>query len=202
MPFPAFFADAPAITLKDPLASFLGAPTDGMITYRYEDAVRLAGHSCPTVAGAWLMTIKALRALWPDGMPERGAVQVLMDDAQDEGVTGVMAGVAGLVTGAAGPGGFKGIAGRFGRNDLQLFSANIGAELALRRLDDGQTAVASYHPELVPADPEMRDRLQRVLSGSRDPEDHARFAQLWQERVKRILVDYADLAGLVRIEMR
>ncbi|EME69259.1 hypothetical protein H261_14510, partial [Paramagnetospirillum caucaseum] len=193
---------APAITLKDPLAAFLGAPADGMITYRYEDAVRLAGHSCPTVAGAWLMTIKALRALWPDGMPERGAVQVLMDDAQDEGVTGVMAGVAGLITGAAGPGGFKGLAGRFGRNDLQRFSANIGAELALRRLDDGQTAVASYHPELVPADPEMRDRLQRVLGGSRDPEDHARFAELWQERVKRILVDYADLPGLVRIEMR
>ncbi|ARJ66376.1 hypothetical protein WV31_12230 [Magnetospirillum sp. ME-1] len=202
MPFPAFFADAPAITLKDPLAAFLGAPADGMITYRYEDAVRLAGHSCPTVAGAWLMTIRALRALWPDGMPERGAVQVLMDDAQDEGVTGVMAAVAGLVTGAAGPGGFKGIAGRFGRNDLQRFSANIGAELALRRLDDGQTAVASYHPELVPADPEMRERLQRVLAGSREAQDHARFAELWQDRVRRILVDYADLAGLVRIEMR
>lgn len=202
MPFPAFFADAPAITVHDPLAAFLGAPADGMITYRYEDAVRLAGHSCPTVAGAWLMTIRALRALWPDGMPERGAVQVLMDDSQDEGVTGVMAAVAGLITGAAGPGGFKGIAGRFGRNDLQRFSANIGAELALRRINDGQTAVAYYHPELVPADPEMRDRLQRVLAGSRDPEDHARFAQLWQERVKRILVDYADLPGLIRIEMR
>lgn len=202
MPFPAFFADAPAITLCDPLAAFLGAPTDGLITYRYEDAVRLAGHSCPTVAGAWLMTIKALRSLWSDGMPERGAVEVLMDDAQDDGVTGVMAGVAGLVTGAAGPGGFKGLAGRFGRNDLLRFKANIGAELALRRLDDGQTAVARYHPELVPADPEMRERLQRVLGGSRDPEDQARFAELWQDRVKRILVDYADLPGLVRIEMR
>jgi hypothetical protein len=202
MPFPAFFADAPTITLRDPLAAFLGAPADGLITYRYEDAVRLAGHSCPTVAGAWLMTIRALEALWPGEVPERGAVQVLMDDAQDEGVTGVMAGVAGLLTGAAGPGGFKGIAGRFGRNDLQRFSAGIGAELALRRVSDGETAVAYYRPELVPADPEMRERLQRVLSGSRDPEDQTRFARLWQERVKRILVDYADLPGLVTIEMR
>lgn len=79
MPFPAFFADAPAVTLMDPPARFLGAPADGLITYRYEDAVRFAGHSCPTVAGAWLMTIRALRALWPDGMPERGAVRVLLD---------------------------------------------------------------------------------------------------------------------------
>lgn len=202
MPFPAFFADAPAITLRDPLAAFLGAPADGLITYRYEDAVRLAGHSCPTVAGAWLMTIRALEALWPGETPERGAVQVLMDDAQDEGVTGVMAGVAGLLTGAAGPGGFKGIAGRFGRNDLQLFSADAGAELALRRPSDGRIAAAYYRPELVPADPEMRERLQRVLGGSRDPEDQTRFAQLWQERVKRILVDYADLPDLVTIEMR
>jgi hypothetical protein len=202
MPFPVFFADAPAITLKDPLAFFLGAPSDGMITYRYEDAVRLAGHSCPTVAGAWLMTLRALRALWPDGMPERGATEVLMDAPQDEGVTGVMAAVAGLVTGAAGPGGFKGIAGRFGRNDLLRFDTGINAELALRRLDTGAMAVASYHPELVPADPEMRERLQLVLAGSRDPEDQARFASLWQDRVKRILVDYPDLPGLVRIEVR
>ncbi|KIL97932.1 hypothetical protein CCC_00993 [Paramagnetospirillum magnetotacticum MS-1] len=202
MPFPAFFADAPAITLQDPLAGFLGAPYDGMITYRYEDAVRLAGHSCPTVAGAWLMTIKALRRLWPDSMPERGACLLLMDESQDDGVTGVMAAVAGLVTGAAGPGGFKGIAGRFGRKDLLRFEAGIGAELALRRVDTGAEALARYHPELVPADPEMRERLQRVLAGSRDGEDHARFAGLWQERVRRILVDFADLPGLVTIEMR
>jgi hypothetical protein len=48
----------------------------------------------------------------------------------------------------------------------------------------------------------MREKLQLVLSGSRDPEDHARFANLWQDRVKRILVDYADLPRLVTIEVR
>ncbi|MBI3444633.1 MAG: hypothetical protein HY055_04590 [Magnetospirillum sp.] len=202
MSFPAFFADAPAITLKDPLAAFLGAPADGLITYRYEDAVRLAGHSCPTVAGVWLMTLRALRALWPDSMPERGAAQVLMADDQTDGVTGVMAAVAGLLTGAAGPGGFKGIAGRFCRADLLRFDSGTGAELALRRLDTGRMALAHYHPELVPADPEMRPRLQAVLAGSDDPEDHARFTLLWQERVKRILVDFADQPDLVRIEVR
>ena len=52
---------APAIAVYDALAAFLGACDDGLITYRYIDAVRLAGHSCPTVAGAYLMTRRAPR---------------------------------------------------------------------------------------------------------------------------------------------
>ncbi|OAN52296.1 hypothetical protein A6A04_00965 [Paramagnetospirillum marisnigri] len=199
MPFPAFFDDAPAITLFDPLAAFLGAPSDGMIRYGYGDAVRLAGHSCPTVAGAWLMSLAAMAALWPGAVPERGQMRVMMADAQDSGVTGVMAAVAGLVTGAAGAGGFKGIAGRFTRADLLAFGAATGAEMTFQRLDTGCRVAASYHPELVPADPEMRDRLQSLLSGRGDAEDAQRFAQLWQDRVKRILVDHADEPGLIQL---
>lgn len=51
MSFPAFFDDAPEIRVRDPLAAFLGSAEDGVMTYRYADAVRLAGHSCPVVAG-------------------------------------------------------------------------------------------------------------------------------------------------------
>ena len=199
MPFPAFFAEAPALVMHDPLAAFLGAPEDGLITYGYEDAVRLAGHSCPTVAGAWLMTLAALTALWPDQPPVRGGVEVLLDEAQTEGVAGVMAAVAGLVTGAAGPGGFKGIAGRFGRNDLLRFHAGIGAELGFRRLDTGRAVLVRYHPELVPADPRMRQHLQAVLSGSGSPEDARRFAELWQDRVRRILVESGQESGLIQV---
>lgn len=62
MQFPDFFEAAPRITVRDPLARFLGAAEDGIIEYRYADAVRLAGHSCPTVASAYLMTRAALGA--------------------------------------------------------------------------------------------------------------------------------------------
>jgi hypothetical protein len=72
MKFPDFFARIPAITLRDPLAELLGAAEGGLIAYSYVDAVKLAGHSCPTVAGAWLMTVRALRALYGDEMPVRG----------------------------------------------------------------------------------------------------------------------------------
>jgi hypothetical protein len=61
--FPPFFDAAPVIRLQDPLADFLGAAHDGLLEYRYVDVVRLAGHSCPAVASAFLMTRAALQAL-------------------------------------------------------------------------------------------------------------------------------------------
>ena len=72
--FPAFFAQAPTQRIRDPLAQFLGAATDGVLEYHYADAVRLAGHSCPTVAGAYLLTRRGLRALYGDDLPERGNI--------------------------------------------------------------------------------------------------------------------------------
>ena len=74
--FPAFFAQAPTLRVRDPLAQFLGAATDGLLEYHYADAVRLAGHSCPTVAGAYLLTRRGLRALYGDDLPERGNIAV------------------------------------------------------------------------------------------------------------------------------
>ena len=60
--FPVYFEQAPTIMVRDPLAEFLGAAEHGLMTYRYVDAVRLAGHSCPTVAGAYLMVCRGLKA--------------------------------------------------------------------------------------------------------------------------------------------
>ena len=43
------FPDTPSIRLYDPLGDLLGAG-DGHFTYTFDDAVKLAGHACPTVA--------------------------------------------------------------------------------------------------------------------------------------------------------
>src|SRR5574340_1164708 len=98
---PAFFDAAPAITVVDPLAETLGAAEGGVIEYRYADAVKLAGHSCPTVAGAWLMTRAALQRLYGSELPRRGEIRVDSREPLDAGVAGVVASVATLVTGAA-----------------------------------------------------------------------------------------------------
>jgi PAS domain-containing protein len=66
---PAFFDEVRSLVVYDPLAEFLGATGDGRIEYRYADAVRLAGHSCPTVAAAYWMTLKALTASIPMRCP-------------------------------------------------------------------------------------------------------------------------------------
>lgn len=197
MTYPAFFDDAPAITVHDALAEFLGASTGGRITYHYIDAVRLAGHSCPTVAGAYLMTRRALHMLYPDQVPERGAIRVSFADAQDAGVTGVIGSVVGLITGAAGMGGFKGIAGHFRRQGLLQFTSNVNGEARFERLDTGATVDLTMQIGRVPADPRMGSLLQKTLSGQATPDEKQEFISLWQDRVRRILLEHADDPELI-----
>lgn len=197
MSYPDFFNAVARITLYDPLAEFLGAAERGWIEYGYVDAVKLAGHSCPTVAGAYLMTLKALSRLYPDSLPERGGIRVAFGTSQAHGVTGVLAAVTSLLTGAAGEGGFMGLAGRFGRRDLLSFAAGNAAEIRFARLDTGARVAAAYHPEVVPASPELQALMSRLLAGSADDVERAEFGRLWQMRVKRLLIDHFDDPALV-----
>lgn len=186
MDFPAFFAAAPTITVRDPLAHFLGATADGTITYGYADAVKFAGHSCPTVAGAYLMIRKGLAELYGTELPERGGVEVFLRDARDEGTTGVTASVATLITGAAPETGFGGIGRRFARRHLLQFDAPIDGLLAIRRLDTGVGVVMDLDTSAVPPDLEMGSLIARAASGKADQTEQARFAALWQDRVARM----------------
>jgi len=95
---PDFFAAVPCIRLRDPLAAFLGAAAGGVLEYGYVDVVKLAGHSCPTVASAYWLTRQALRALYGNDLPERGAVRVELAADIADGVAGVVANVASLLT--------------------------------------------------------------------------------------------------------
>lgn len=197
MSYPAFFDAVARITLHDPLAEFLGAADDGLIEYGYVDAVKLAGHSCPTVAGAYLMTLKALARLYPDSTPQRGGFRIEFGTAQADGVTGVIAAVAGLLTGAAGEGGFKGLAGKFARRDLLAFTAGNTAEVRFTRLDSGACVAITYHPDAVPAPPELQTLMPKLLAGSASDTERAVFGRLWQMRVKRILIDHCDDPALL-----
>jgi hypothetical protein len=192
MNYPAFFDRLPVIRLRDPLARFLGVNDDGVLDYRYLDAVRLAGHSCPTVAAAWNMSRLALAALYGDELPCRGAIRVDLAKAGDEGVTGVIASVVTLLTGAAGDGGFKGIAGQFRRSNLLAFGVEMPLELRLTRLDDGRSVDVACDTSRIPADPGMPELLRQCLSGQADETARQLFGSLWQERVRCLLEDFAD----------
>jgi hypothetical protein len=54
-----------------------------------------------------------------------------------------------------------------------------------------------YHPELIPAAAEMAPLMARVVGGVADADERAAFARLWQERVRRILLEAADSPGLI-----
>ena len=172
--------------MRDPLAEFLGASEGGRLEYTYADAVKLTGHSCPTVAGAWLATRRALSELYAGETPERGAIRVELRGRVDEGVTGVIASVAGLVTGAAAEGGFKGLAGRFERRGLLAFGAPIAAELRFTRLDTG-CAVEADLPRAAAASPELLASLRDALSPEASAMERQGFARAWQARVADLL---------------
>ncbi len=199
MRFPAFFEQAPRIVVEDPLAAMLGAAEEGVLDYTYADVVKLAGHSCPTVASAYVMTARALERLYPAERPRRGEIRVEVRGAADEGAVGVMASVAALVTGAAAEGGFKGLAGRFARRNLLTFNAQIEGRIRFTRLDTGRSVEVDHHLERVPASDALKASLAAALEPQADAAVRRAFADRWQERVRSILIDHADDPAVVAV---
>jgi hypothetical protein len=130
-------------------------------------------------------------------LPVRGEIEVHARDGATDGTTGVVANVAALLTGAARETGFKGVAGRFDRRDLLFFGATMDAELGFRRRDTGAAVQATFNAGLVPLGAAAQALFQRLLAGDPSAESAAAFRTLWQDRVKRLLVDHADDPALV-----
>ncbi|TAM09427.1 MAG: hypothetical protein EPN72_01045 [Nevskiaceae bacterium] len=201
MAFAAFFTEVPSVCVHDGLAQLLGASSDGIIKYHYADAVRLAGHSCPTVAGAWLMARTGLRALYGNALPERGNITVALPAAEDEGVTGVIGQVLTLVTGAAAANGFHGLGGAHCRAGLLHYEQREVTGVQLRRNDTGAGVEVLYNPGSVPWSDGMRPLMMAVLEGHADAGQTQRFGELWQERVRRILIEHNDDPSVIQAHL-
>jgi hypothetical protein len=194
MSFPKFFEEIPRIRLFDPLSKFLGASDNGILEYGYADAVRLAGHSCPTVASAYWLTVRALMELYSDTqeLPERGGIAVSFRDSMDAGTTGVVASIITLITGAAADGGFKGLQGRFKRRDLLTFAnARQALELCFTRLDTGTRVMTQAYPQRVPASPDLAQLMQVCMQGIASDAEQRIFSEQWQQRVRSLVLDHA-----------
>ena len=200
MNYPDFYEQAPVVRTRDPFAEMLGAAREGVLEYHYADAVRLAGHSCPTVAGAFLMGRAALAALFPDEPAERGAIAIHMPAPENEGTTGVTAQVLTLLTGAASDNGFHGIQGRFRRKGLLSFAERKeGEAISFKRLDTGAGVTVSLDVSPVPGDPAQGARMAAILYGNANDEQRVAFANAWQERVRRLLLEFADDPRVIRV---
>jgi hypothetical protein len=192
MRFPEFFDAAPRITVRDPLAAFLGAAEGGILEYGYADVVKAAGHSCPTVASAYLMTRAALRALYPDALPERGGIRVEFAADRRDVTIGVIANVASYLTGATDDTGFRGIGGKFDRRGLMFFGVALPGQIRFTRVDSGATVTVSAQLDRVPSDPRRALLLPRCINGTASADEVTLFQSLWQDRVRKLLVERAD----------
>ena len=70
MNYPDFFDKVEHIILKDKLSEFLGSSEEGIIDISYLDIVKMAGHSCATVAGIYLMAQKKPKNLIAEVMKD------------------------------------------------------------------------------------------------------------------------------------
>ena len=179
-----FFDTVETIILYDELSQFLGAIDDGLISYSYFDIVKTAGHSCGTVAGAYLMALNGLKALYPEGMPKRGEIKVEFKKEVDDDNAGVMGCVLSNITGATTDYGFGGIpGGKFNRRSLLFYGAEIATDLRLTRLDTMAEVGVNYHPKKVVNPMKI---LLSVIGPDATQEDKDSFGERFQEMVKTL----------------
>lgn len=186
MKYPEFFNSIETIRLQDELSNFLGATCKGLVEFSYLDVVKSAGHSCPTVLGAYLMTLEALKSLYIDELPQRGKIKVEFAQNQTEGVAGVIANVITNITGATYDTGFKGIMGLFSRNNLMFFEADITSNARFTRVDTNESVDVIYDPSSILPEPNMKELMQKAISGKATTEEIEEFGRLWQKRVENI----------------
>ena len=184
--------NAPSIKMKDSLSQVLGAITDGIIDYSFLDCVKLAGHSCPTVASTFLMTKLGLEVLYKNEIPQRGNIKVYFKANKSEGTTGVMGNVVSFITGASDEGGFKGLAGKHNRNNkISYNNSDLSGVFSLERIDTEEKVQLNLNLSTLPTPPKMGMLMEKMMGGSATDEEIKEFGDLWQQKVKNLL-DHSD----------
>ena len=197
-----FFAEVEEIRLKDPLSYILGAMDEGEeMVFKYTDAVKMAGHSCAAVSGAYKVTLEALKRLYGDDTPVRGDVKVTIKGKPTDLAYGPMSQVISLITGAATETGFHGLGGRYGRyNLLQFDEDNFEVNTFIfERIDTGKKVKVVYNPQALPENSRMGEVAGATISGSATEDEREEFFSLWQGKVKKILLESDDYPGLLEI---
>lgn len=186
MKYPEFFDKIETIKMQDDLSNFLGTFEYGLLEFNYLDIVKAAGHSCPTVAGAYIMTLVALKELYKDKLPKRGEIFVSFKDDGVSGVSGVIANVITQITGATENNGFKGLNGKFERYGLMKFNDKNLSNVKFQRLDTGNYIELIYDPSSIKGDPLITTLMQKMMHGIASEDEKNTFGKLWQQRVENI----------------
>ncbi len=185
MEYLAFFDEVEKIVLKDELAQFLGVNKDGIIEFGYADIVKTAGHSCGTVAGAYIMALHGLKALYGEETPQRGEIKVELKKSPTDDNAGVIGCVFSNITGATTDYGFGGIpTGKFNRRELLFYNAPIDTDVRFTRLDTNKSVNINYRPGKIVNPMAI---LMSAIKPDAKKEDIESFPVRFQEMVKTVL---------------
>jgi hypothetical protein len=188
MQYPEFFDQIEHIILQDGLSATLGSTENGMIDISYLEIVKMAGHSCAVVSGAYLMTLVGLKELYGNEIPKRGEIKVELREQLGDGNTGVFGQVYSNITGATTNTGFGGLGGNFNRRNLMFYGKEMQGNVRFTRIDTGKSVEVSYNPGLVVT---PGDIMQSAFGPEATDESRKLFPKRWQEMVKTIF-DHAD----------
>ena len=197
MNYPKFYDTIETIKVIDKLSDALGSFENGKYEFNYVDVVKSAGHSCPTVAGAYIITLEALRVLYPNELAVRGNIKVEFEEKMEDGVAGVIGNVISQITGATDKNGFKGLQGKFARHSLMHFGADIDASARFTRIDNAKSVDVFYNPSSIMPNPDMQVIMQKMAERVVSSDEVKEFGVLWQDRVKRI---FENIDTVVRVE--
>ena len=197
-----FYNEVEAIKMKDPFAVALGAiAKDEVFSYKYEDAVKLAGHSCLAVAGAYRLTQIALKNIYEGEVPIRGEIEVTFKGSVEHRANGPISQVVTLITGAAAENGFHGLGGKmFKRSNLLKFDTNnlppTGAicSVIFQRIDTGKSVEITYRNDMLPGNPQMGALMPLAITGTGSAEEINKFHEMWNARVRMVLLN--DFEGM------
>jgi hypothetical protein len=196
MKYLAFFDEIEKIVVYDDLCQFLGVNDDGILEISYVDIVKSAGHSCGTVAGAYLIALKGLKALYGEEIPQRGQIKVELKKAPREDNTGVVGAVLSNITGATADYGFGGIpTGKYNRRDLLFFEADIDADVCFTRLDTNEKVCVNYRPKKVVNPMEI---LMSAIKPDAKEEDIKSFPVRFQAMVKTVFENADTVIEIIK----
>lgn len=164
------------IKVYEPFAEFLMAEKE---EYEFSisllDVVRFAGHACPSMIGAFLISQKAVAELFPEtNTCIRGQIAIEIPTAIDQGATGPISNVFSMIFGAWEKSGFGGLQGKFKRRGLLSFnSVNIpNGTFRFHDLKTGTYVEITYDPS----------KAEAIETSESSP-----FQKIWRLKIHTIL---------------
>lgn len=211
----AYISEVPPIMMMEPYFEIFGQSQEP-VPYYYEEAVKLAGHSCGATTGAWTITRKALEALYPDGeIPVRGQIAVEAPGAEDEWFVGVFGEIITFITGAAPKTGF--IGAEFGQTDELFVRQNkmvyaeepTGEQPPMRewifiRLDTGKRVGVKFNLAVITplATPERQEMGIKMAAGEATASEAAEYYEYWNDRARFVLENADTLDGFFTVTVK